>query len=145
MESLQRDGEGWQVQSQGPNGTETFRADEVVSTGSLKGLVASLGGGVSDSARQLAQGLHYRDFLIVAVTSRPKHFIADQWLYVHDERFRVGRVQNFRAWSPQMVPDTRSACFGLEYFCHEGDGLWSLSDDELLQLRVRGLGQYLAQ
>jgi protoporphyrinogen oxidase len=47
---------------------------------------------------------------------------------------QVGRVQNFRSWSPEMVPDPSIACVGLEYFCFEGDGLWSSSDADLIEL-----------
>jgi protoporphyrinogen oxidase len=47
---------------------------------------------------------------------------------------KVGRVQNFRSWSPEMVPDPSIACVGLEYFCFEGDGLWSSSDADLVEL-----------
>jgi protoporphyrinogen oxidase len=51
----------------------------------------------------------------------------------------VGRVQNFASWSPEMVPDENLACYGLEYFCFEGDGLWSSSDADLVALASREL------
>jgi protoporphyrinogen oxidase len=58
----------------------------------------------------------------------------DNWIYVHDPSVRVGRMQNFKNWSAAMVPDQSQTCLGLEYFCFEGDGLWSSSDDELVRL-----------
>src|SRR3546814_13081982 len=58
----------------------------------------------------------------------------DNWIYIHDSKVQVGRVQNSRSWSPEMVPDAGIACVGLEYFCFEGDGLWSARDDELIEL-----------
>jgi hypothetical protein len=61
----------------------------------------------------------------------------DNWIYIHDSKVKVGRVQNFRSWSPEMVPDADVACVGLEYFCFEGDGLWSMADDELVELAKR--------
>src|SRR5262249_9058430 len=47
---------------------------------------------------------------------------------------KVGRVQNFKSWSPEMVPDPSLSCYGLEYFCFEGDGLWNSPDENLIQL-----------
>jgi protoporphyrinogen oxidase len=58
----------------------------------------------------------------------------DNWIYVHDPGVKVGRIQNFKSWSPEMVPDPKYACYGMEYFCFEGDGLWSAPDSELLEL-----------
>jgi protoporphyrinogen oxidase len=61
----------------------------------------------------------------------------DNWIYVHDERVKLGRVQNFKNWSPEMVPDPNMTCLGLEYFCFEGDGLWTMLDRELIDLGRR--------
>ena len=58
----------------------------------------------------------------------------DNWIYIHDPSVKVGRIQNFRSWSPEMVPDPDKACYGLEYFCFEHDGLWDSNDEELIEL-----------
>ncbi len=58
----------------------------------------------------------------------------DNWIYIHDPKVKVGRVQNFRSWSPEMIPDETSTCLGLEYFCDEDDALWSLADADLIAL-----------
>ena len=50
-------------------------------------------------------------------------------------------MQNFRSWSPEMVPDERYACLGLEYFCFEGDGLWTAPDEDLIALAKREIGR----
>ncbi len=84
-----------------------------------------------------ALNLNYRDFLTVALMIRSDDLFPDNWIYIHDDKVKVGRVQNFRSWSPEMVPDPDLACVGLEYFCFEGDGLWSMSDDELVALATR--------
>jgi len=65
----------------------------------------------------------------------------DNWIYIHEPGVRVGRIQNYRSWSPWMVPDQSKACVGLEYFCFEGDDLWTMSDDELVELASRELEQ----
>jgi protoporphyrinogen oxidase len=63
----------------------------------------------------------------------------DNWIYVHDARVRVGRIQNYRAWSPWMVPDNGTTCVGMEYFCFAGDDLWRMSDDDLVTLGAEEL------
>jgi protoporphyrinogen oxidase len=86
-----------------------------------------------------ASALRYRDFLTVALMIRSDDLFPDNWIYIHDSKVKVGRVQNFRSWSPEMVPDPTLACVGLEYFCFEGDGLWSSSDEDLIALATREL------
>ena len=81
--------------------------------------------------------MHFRDFLIVALIVDDEGRVPDNWLYIHDPEVRVARVQNFKAWSPEMVPDSARACYGMEYFCSEGDHLWSRSDDDLVVLAGR--------
>ena len=81
---------------------------------------------------EAARGLRYRDFLTVALVVRGDDPFPDTWVYVHDPEVRVGRIQNFRAWSPWMVPDADRSCLGLEYFCFEGDELWNENDDALV-------------
>jgi protoporphyrinogen oxidase len=84
-----------------------------------------------------ALNLNYRDFLTVALMIKSEDLFPDNWIYIHDSKVKVGRVQNFRSWSPEMVPDPELACVGLEYFCFEGDGLWSMSDDDLVALATK--------
>jgi protoporphyrinogen oxidase len=86
------------------------------------------------ATREAAAGLRYRDFLTVALTIEGEPPFPDNWVYVHDPGARVGRIQNFRAWSPWMTPDPRRSCVGLEYFCFEGDELWEMDDEELVAL-----------
>jgi protoporphyrinogen oxidase len=81
-----------------------------------------------------ARELRYRDFLTVVLIGKTQQDLPDNWIYIHDPDVKVGRVQNFRSWSPEMIPDDHSTCLGLEYFCFEGDGLWSAPDDELVAL-----------
>ncbi|HET9196900.1 MAG TPA: NAD(P)/FAD-dependent oxidoreductase [Solirubrobacterales bacterium] len=102
--------------------------------------------GVADPAppREVATaaaGLRYRDFLTVALQVDGEPPFPDNWVYVHDPRARVGRIQNFRAWSPWMTPDPRRSCLGLEYFCFEGDELWGAADEELVALGRREVGE----
>ena len=72
---------------------------------------------------------------------KERHMFDDNWIYIHDPSVQVGRIQNFRSWSPEMVPDPDKACYGLEYFCFEHDGLWDSSDADLIELAKKELMQ----
>jgi protoporphyrinogen oxidase len=86
---------------------------------------------------QAARGLKYRDFLIVSLIVNQAELFPDNWLYIHSPEFKVGRIQNFKNWSPAMVPDPSKTCLGMEYFCSEGDELWEMSDPDLIKLATR--------
>jgi protoporphyrinogen oxidase len=88
-----------------------------------------------------AKGLRYRDFLTVALVLDGEDLFPDNWIYIHDPNVNVGRIQNFRSWSPAMVPDPTKACVGLEFFCFAGDKLWEMDDDKLVELGMRELEQ----
>ena len=119
------------VETRGPDGEfTTFAAGHVISSAPMRDLVRALGSEVSCAAE--AERLRYRDFLMVALIVRKPHVFPDNWIYIHEQAVKVGRIQNFRAWSPEMVPDDSLTCLGLEYFCFEGDGLWAASDAELI-------------
>jgi hypothetical protein len=86
-----------------------------------------------------ANDLKYRDFLTVALIINKPMLFPDTWVYIHDPEVKVGRIQNFKNWSPFMVPDSNKTCLGLEYFCFEGDNLWNMPDDELIELGKKEL------
>ncbi|MGQ4274446.1 NAD(P)/FAD-dependent oxidoreductase [Terrihabitans sp. B22-R8] len=119
---------------------ETFTARNVISSAPITELSASLT--PPPISRLHARELRYRDFLTVALIARAeKDLFPDNWIYIHDPSVKVGRVQNFRSWSPEMIPEPGYACLGLEYFCFEGDGLWSASDAELIDLAKAEIGK----
>ena len=86
---------------------------------------------------QAAEKLAYRDFLTVCLIVNKPHLFPDNWIYVHDPDVKVGRIQNFKNWSPYMVPDLTKTSLGLEYFCTEGDALWNTPDADLIELAKR--------
>jgi protoporphyrinogen oxidase len=118
-------------------GGETTEVSAAISSIPLSSTVAAADPGAPRSVRRAAAGLRYRDFVTVALTVDGEPPFPDNWIYVHDPAARVGRIQNFRAWSPWMTPDPRRSCLGLEYFCFEGDELWRMPDDELIELGRR--------
>ena len=123
----------WTVKAAGADGVEElFHARNVVSSAPMRELAQALK--LTGAPLVAAQDLKYRDFLTVVLIGRSSVDLPDNWVYIHDPSVRVGRVQNFRSWSPEMIPDEVSTCLGLEYFCFEGDGLWSSSDADLVAL-----------
>ena len=90
---------------------------------------------------EAAAGLRHRDFLTVMVVVDAPELFADNWIYIHEPDVKVGRIQNFKNWSPQMVPDASTTALGLEYFVNRGDELWNTPDAELVELGRRELRQ----
>src|SRR5207237_10470118 len=107
----------------------------------MRELICGLSPAVSERAKRAAESLKYRDFLTVMLILKDRHMFDDNWIYIHDPSVKVGRVQNFRSCSPEMVPDPDKVCYGLEYFCFEHDGLWDSSDTDLIELARRELIQ----
>ncbi|WP_375410782.1 NAD(P)/FAD-dependent oxidoreductase [uncultured Methylobacterium sp.] len=130
----------WTVTAVRGDGTrETYLARNVVSSAPLRELVAAIA--PTPISTFNARALQYRDFVTVALIAKGGRDFPDNWIYIHDPSVQVGRVQNFRSWSPEMVPDAAYSCLGLEYFCFEGDGLWTASDADLVELAKREIGQ----
>jgi protoporphyrinogen oxidase len=119
------------------NREERVLAAHFVSTMPLRDLVRALDPSPPPDVQAAAQALRYRDFLIVVLIVDRADLFPDNWIYVHSPEVRVGRIQNFKNWSPAMVPDPTTTSLGLEYFVSRGDDLWSADDDELVRLGVR--------
>jgi protoporphyrinogen oxidase len=110
-----------------------FHADNFIASMPVRDLVESLEPRPSDDVAAAA-GLQYRDFVTVALIVQGRDLFPDNWIYIHDSSFKAGRVQNYKNWSPDMVPHPETSCLGFEYFCNEGDALWSMTDAGLTQL-----------
>jgi protoporphyrinogen oxidase len=151
VRKILRDGSrvtGLEIAEQGPSGTRCYHlpAEHFISSMALRDLIESFDPPPPGPVREAAARLKYRDFLIVTlVLDRPDPF-PDNWIYVHSSDVRVGRIQNFRAWSPEMIPNDRQASIGMEYFCRLGDELWLADDAALIrdaasELEKLGLAQ----
>jgi len=130
---------GWRMTATHDGGEVTILARHAISSAPMRELAARLHPLPATTLN--AKQLRYRDFLTVALKIKSDDLFPDNWIYIHDSKVKVGRIQNFRSWSPEMVPDESVACVGLEYFCFEGDGLWSSSDADLIELATRELAQ----
>jgi protoporphyrinogen oxidase len=125
----------WRIEVATADGKrESYTARHVVSSAPVRELVQKLT--PKPISLLHARALRYRDFLTVALMMNKPEVFADNWIYIHDPSVKVGRVQNFASWSPEMAPPGMS-CLGLEYFCFEDDGLWAMSDQELIELAKR--------
>ena len=117
------------------------QAQHVISSAPMRQLAHGVTPALSNEARRAADALKYRDFLTVMLILKDKKVFDDNWIYIHDPSVKVGRVQNFKSWSPEMVPDPSMNCYGMEYFCFEGDGLWSSTDEQLIEQAKREMEQ----
>jgi len=126
------------VTYESPDGRHRVACDHVISSMPLSGLVLIMDPPAPEEVAAAARQLRYRDFITVALVVPAGVAFPDNWIYVHEESVRVGRIQNFGAWSPFMVKEG-GACLGLEYFVFEGDDLWETADDDLVALAVSDL------
>ena len=129
------------VETDGPNGPELHTGDAVVSSMPLSELVLALDPPPPPEVLEAAAKLRYRDFILVAVMFEGDRFFPDNWVYVHSPEVRIGRVQNFNNWSAAMVPRPGVTCLGLEYFCFQKDPIWTMPDEELIELGRREIVQ----
>jgi protoporphyrinogen oxidase len=137
------DGAGglWTVAFRNGSGPGTLTARHLVSSAPLRDLAAMLEPRLSPAALSAASSLRYRDFLTVVLILLDRGRFDDNWIYVHSPEVKMGRIQNFKSWSPEMVPDPAYCSYGLEYFCFEGDELWKTPDAALVELGKRELAQ----
>ncbi|MBD2166563.1 NAD(P)/FAD-dependent oxidoreductase [Calothrix membranacea FACHB-236] len=108
--------------------------ENFISTMPVTLLVSRLDPPAPNEVIQAAKSLNYRNFIIVSLIIDAKDLFPDNWIYVHSSEVKVGRIQNFKNWSAAMVPDPNKTCLGMEYFCSDGDEIWTMSDSELLDL-----------
>lgn len=127
---------------------EEWSAEEFILSMPLRETLEALRPLPAEAVQHAAQHLTYRDFITVALwiwhPQKKTSLFRDNWVYIHDPRVQVGRIQNFNNWSLAMVPQPDEGCLtclGLEYFCNQGDSLWEKPDDELLLLAQNELGQ----
>lgn len=110
-----------------------------ISSMPIRDLIQKFKPSVPENVLEAANRLTYRDFMTVALIINKRDLFPDNWIYIHDPDIKTGRIQNFKNWSSYMVPDENKTCLGLEYFCSEGDELWAMSEQELIELGKKEL------
>ena len=108
--------------------------DHFLSTIAVKDLIAML---KPDDARiaQIADDLPYRSFMTAGLllrSMRGRPAPLDNWIYIQEPDVRIGRLQIFNNWSPALVADPSTVWLGLEYFCDQGDDLWTMENQQFL-------------
>jgi protoporphyrinogen oxidase len=150
-----KDGQVVAVGGHASDGTERrFVGDYFFSTTSVKELVQAMvdgGSEVPENVREVAEKLEYRDFIAVGLlvdklkVREPggKHgqLVSDNWIYIQEPDVLIGRLQVFNNWSPFLVADRSKVWLGAEYFCYEGDELWTRPDDSMAKLAADELAK----
>ncbi len=130
-------------------------AEYVFSSMPVKDLIAALTPSAPNEVREVSEGLRYRDFITVGLllkhmrtpgrvktaASNGNGAVHDCWIYIQEPYVGVGRMQIFNNWSPYLVRDPATTWIGLEYFCTEGDALWTMEDAGLTR---RAVGEMVA-
>jgi protoporphyrinogen oxidase len=129
----------WKIYSKNKIAMNNF--DFVLSSAPIRDIIPSILPSFSKDVLNAANKLKYRDFLTVILICKDQDAFNDNWIYIHEPNVKVGRIQNFKSWSPYMVPNAEMACYGLEYFCFEGDGLWESSNEDLIKLATNEMVQ----
>lgn len=133
--------------------TKNFNVSYVFSTMPVKDLIMGICGIVPEKVAIVAKGLQYRDFITVGLLLRGlkiknetkiptlRDLVPDNWIYIQERDVKLGRLQIFNNWSPYMVKDDDKIWVGLEYFCNEGDELWSKEDDDIAKFAIKELSK----
>ncbi len=119
--------------------TETVPVDELISSMPLATLIRRMEPAPPDVVVEAGRALRYRDFLTVCLVVDKRDVFPDNRIYIHDPDVRMGRLQNYKNWSVDMVADVNKTSLGAEYFVNVGDDLWEMEDSELVELAAREL------
>lgn len=129
------------VRARAPEGLREFAGDHFLSSVPVRELIQGMRPRPPDAVLAAAEQLRYRDFLVVCLIVDAENLFPDNWIYIHAPEVKVGRIQNFKNWSARMVPDPKRTCLGMEYFCFEGDALWTETDARLVALAREEIGR----
>jgi len=114
-------------------------ADHFLSSLPLRDIILSIKPSPPDAVVEAAEGLRYRDFFTVGLIIDKPALFEDNWIYIHSPEVKVGRMQNFKNWSPDMIPDPAQTSIGMEYFCFETESIWHEPDRALVDMGAREL------
>jgi protoporphyrinogen oxidase len=113
-----------------------FSGDQFISSMPLRSMIRALSPAAPDEVIEAANTLRYRDYLTVVLIAKREKVFPDNWIYIHSPEVKMGRIQNYKNWSPHMVPDQARTSLGLEYFLWDKDEEWQWSEDRLVELGI---------
>lgn len=130
------------VETEGPNGAhEIFSGDVFISSIPANFLVQSLTPAVSANVLALTDTMRFRAHIAVNMIIKRKDLFADSWFYIQSSEFRIARIGNYGAFSPDMLGRPDTSAIGVEFFCHAGDTFWKQSDEDIIARAVDELVQ----
>ena len=129
----------WRLELMG--GELSAEADQLISTAPLQEFISGIEPRPHHELFERLQEFRYRGFITVALMFKGKNPFPDNWIYIHETKVKVGRIQNYGNWSPGMVPSAEYVCLGMEYFCQKDDEFWMKTDAELFLLAQEELRQ----
>lgn len=121
------------------DGTQSICAEHLINTAPLKEFILGIQSEKVDTIRKDLNDFRHRAFITIAIMFKGQNTFPDNWLYINDNKVKVGRIQNFGNWSPHMVPGPDYVCYGMEYFCEKGDELWSKTDTDFFEMALKEL------
>ena len=133
-----RNGRVVSISTRDSSGAETELAgDQFISSMPLRSLIRSLDPAPPTEVLAAAERLRYRDYLTVVLIAKRADVFPDNWIYIHSPDVKMGRIQNYKNWSPDMVPDASRTSLGLEYFLWQEDEEWSWPDERLIEMGIQ--------
>jgi protoporphyrinogen oxidase len=138
------------IRNERSGAVQRIECEYLISTLAIRDLVGMLKP-QDPQVETVARDLPYRDFLTVGLlltrmqpsTGSRVHATngmpPDNWIYIQEPDVKIGRLQIFNNWSPYLVADPSTIWLGLEYFCREGDELWSTPDGRLIEFAASEL------
>ena len=132
------DGRVQSIRVEGADGVQReVTGDHFLSSMPIRTLLHSMEPAPPKAVLKAADKLRYRDYLTVVLLVDQEEVFPDNWIYIHSPEVLLGRIQNYKNWSPEMVADPKKTALGLEYFVQEDDEVWSSSDEDLIELGKR--------
>jgi protoporphyrinogen oxidase len=126
------------VEVEGPDGSYTLEVKSLCSSMPLTELVLAMRPEAPGDVAEAARSLRYRDLVTVNIMVDKPRVTEETWIYIHDPTIILGRIHEPRNWSPDMSPPGKSSIVA-EYFCFEGDKIWNMDDQELIDLTISDL------
>jgi len=124
------------------DGPYTLEVESLCSSMPLTELVTCMRPEAPPDVIEAVNRLRYRDLVTVNLMIDKPQVTDQTWIYIHEPTIRLGRIHEPRNWSPAMAPDGKSSIVA-EYFCFEGDEIWNMEDQDLIELTVRDLDSRL--
>lgn len=116
---------------------QKVEGENFISSIPLTELVTIMSPSAPKEVLEAANNLKYRSIITIDIIINKETLFPDNWIYIHSPEVKLGRIQNFKNWSPDMVADPKKTSLGLEYFCTEGDELWTMKNEDLFTFAVK--------